>query len=77
MLFLNLVMDIQFILNDQGEKTSVIITINEYEGFLHKRHQNLELTEEYKIMIDEMMEQEAKQTPQYLSLADIKKTFNK
>jgi hypothetical protein len=37
----------QFITNDKGEKTAVIIPITEYKDLLHQHHLNLELTDEY------------------------------
>ena len=51
-------MSTQFITNGKGEKTAVIIPINEYEDLLHQHHLDLELTDEYKAMIDTMIKQE-------------------
>ena len=65
----------QFITNGKGKKTAVIIPINEYEELLHRHHLNLELTDEYKIMIDNMLQQEAEGTARHVSLADIKSRF--
>ena len=48
----------QFIVNDKGEKTAVIVPINEYEDLLHHHQQELELTDEYKAMIDNMLQEE-------------------
>lgn len=47
----------QFITNDKGERTAVIVPINEYEDMLHQHHLNLELTDDYKVMMDKMLEQ--------------------
>jgi hypothetical protein len=49
-------MTTQFITNDKGEKTAVIIPISEYEDLLHQHHLNLELTDQYKKMMDTMLE---------------------
>ena len=68
-------MTIQFITNDKGEKTAVIIPFNEYEDLVHQHHLNLELTDEYKTMIDNMLQQEADGLAEYVSLGDIKKRF--
>ena len=46
-------MTTQFITNGKGEKTAAIIPIGECEDLLHQHHVNLELTDEYKAMIDE------------------------
>lgn len=65
----------QFIVNEKGEKTSVIIPINEFENLLHQSHIHLELTAEYKQMIDAMLDEEAAGKARYTSLTDIKKKF--
>jgi hypothetical protein len=65
----------QFITNDKGEKTGVIIPITEYENLLHQHHLNLELTDEYKSMIDTMIEQEDNGKAQYVPFSDIKNRF--
>ena len=67
----------QFITNESGEKTSVIIPIGEYEDLVHSHHINLELTDEYKLMIDNMLAQEEKGTMKYVSLAHIKSRFQR
>jgi hypothetical protein len=72
---LNLNMSTQFITNGKGEKTAVIILINEYEDLLHQHHLNLELTNEYKAMIDSMLQQEAYGSATYVSLKDIRSRF--
>jgi len=48
-------MTTQFVVNDKGEKTAAIVPMNEYEDLLHKHHLALELTDEYKTMIDQML----------------------
>lgn len=65
----------QYIVNDKGEKTAVIVPINEYENLLHQHHQDLELTDEYKSMIDLMLQQEENGQANYVSLSNIKDQF--
>jgi hypothetical protein len=65
----------QFITNDKGEKTAVIIPITEYKDLLHQHHLNLELTDEYKTMIDTMLEQKNNGKAQYIPFSDIKNRF--
>ncbi|WP_426671612.1 hypothetical protein ACPPVU_10275 [Mucilaginibacter sp. McL0603] len=65
----------QFITNDKGEKTSVIISITEYEDLLHQHHLNLELTDEYKKMMDNMLEQEDNGKAKYVPFDQIKNRF--
>ena len=65
----------QFITNDKGEKTSVIIPIAEYEDLLHQHHLNLELTDEYKTNMDTMLEQEDNGKAQYIPFESIKNRF--
>ncbi|MCR8557693.1 hypothetical protein KXD93_08575 [Mucilaginibacter sp. BJC16-A38] len=68
-------MSTQFITNDEGEKTAVIIPINEYEDLIHQHHLKLELTDEYKSMIDKMLQQEVDGTAKYVSLDHVKHRF--
>ena len=68
-------MTTQFITNDRGEKTGVIIPITEYENLIHQHHLDLELTDEYKSMIDDMLQQETDGHAQYVSLDNIKNRF--
>jgi hypothetical protein len=68
-------MTTQFITNDKGEKTAVIIPIAEYEDLVHHHHSDLELTDEYKTMIDAMLREEAEGKAEYISLEDIKTRF--
>lgn len=65
----------QFIVNEKGEKTSVIIPINEFEDLINHNHLNWELTDEYKAMMDEMIREEGSGETKYLSLEDIQKRF--
>jgi hypothetical protein len=73
--FVNLSMTTQFITNDKGEKTAVIIPINEYEDLLHQHHVDLELTSEYKTMIDAIIDEEEKGKAQYVSGQHIRNRF--
>jgi len=68
-------MTTQFITNNKGEKTAVIIPITEYEDLLHQHHIDLELTDEYKKMIDKMLEQEKARQAEYVSYQNIKERF--
>jgi len=68
-------MTTQFITNDQGERTAVIIPIAEYEDLIHQHHIGLELTDEYKNMIDNMLQQETNGTAKYVSSDKIKNRF--
>ena len=68
-------MSTQFITNDKGEKTAVIIPITEYEDLLHQHHLSLDLTDEYKTMIDTMLDQEEAGKAQYVSFSEIKNRF--
>jgi hypothetical protein len=63
----------QFITNDKGEKTAVIVPITEYEDMLHQHH--LDLTDDYKKMMDTMLEQEDNGKAQYVQFSDIKNRF--
>ena len=68
-------MTTQFITNGKGDKTAAIIPINEYEDLLHQRHLNLELTDGYKKMMDNMLEQESSGKAEYVSYSNIKDRF--
>ena len=65
-------MTTQFIVNDKGEKTAAIVPISEYENLLHQHHLNLEVSEDYKAMIDAMIDEP---NPQYVSAEAIKARF--
>lgn len=67
----------QFITNESGEKTSVIIPIDEYEDLIHSHHIGLELTDEYKLMIDRMLDQEERGEIEYVSKEHIKNIFQR
>ncbi|MDB5149634.1 MAG: hypothetical protein JWQ57_3654 [Mucilaginibacter sp.] len=73
---LNLNMATQFITNEKGKKTAVIIPISEYENLLHQHHIDLELTDEYKKMIDGMLDDETAGKAEYVSFESIKYRFN-
>lgn len=68
-------MTAQFIINKNGEKTAVIIPISEYEDLLHQHHLNLDLTDEYKKMIDAMLDQEMAGQAKYVSYDQVKDRF--
>lgn len=65
----------QFITNEKGKKTAVIIPISEYEDLLHQHHINLELTDEYKKMMDGMLDDETGGKAEYVSFEHIKSRF--
>ncbi len=65
----------QFIVNDKGEKTAAILPIDEYENLLHQHHLELALTDEYKSMIDDMLEKEKSGVAEYVSMEAIKSRF--
>jgi hypothetical protein len=69
-------MSTQFITNEKGKKMAVIIPINEYEDLLHQHHLDLELTDEYKSMIDSMIKQEENGQAKYTSFQNIKNRFS-
>ena len=69
-------MSTQFITNEKGKKTAVIIPINEYEDLLHQHHLDLELTDEYKTMIDSMLKEEENGQANYTPFQHIKKRFS-
>ena len=70
-------MTTQFIVNDKGEKTAAIVPIGEYENLLHQHHLNLEVSDEYKLMIDSMINEEAAGTAMFTSAENIKSRFMK
>jgi len=69
-------MTTQFITNSKGEKTAAIVPIAEYEELLHQHHLNLELSDDYKAMIDGMISQEEAGTAGYVSYQHIKSRFS-
>jgi hypothetical protein len=68
-------MTTQFIVNDKGEKTAAIVPIDEYENLLHQHHVDLELSDEYKSMIDIMLNEETNGEAKYVSAEAIKNRF--
>ena len=70
-------MSTQFITNQQGEKTAVIIPISEYEDLLHQHHLGLELTDDYKKMIDQMLDEDESGNAQYVTYQSIKDRFSR
>lgn len=68
-------MTTQFIVNDKGEKTAAIVPIGEYENLLHQHHLNLEVSEEYKSMIDQMINEENNGTAVFTSAESVKNRF--
>ncbi len=65
----------QFIVNEKGEKTAVVLSIDDYENLLQQHHFEFELTDEYKLMIDEMTSQEENGQAEYKTLQEIKTRF--
>ncbi|HEY8782081.1 MAG TPA: hypothetical protein VIM16_10725 [Mucilaginibacter sp.] len=70
-------MTTQFIINNKGEKTEVITPISEYEDLLHQHHLNLEITDEYKLLIDAMLGEENSENVEYVSYKSIKDKFQR
>jgi len=70
-------MTTQFIINNKGEKTAVITPISEYEDLLHQHHLNLEITDEYKLLIDAMLGEENSENVEYVSYKSIKDKFQR
>ena len=68
-------MAIQFITNDKGECTAAVVPITEYEDLLHQHHLTLELSDDYKKMIDGMLADEDAGNAEYVSLDEIKAQF--
>ena len=68
-------MTTQFIVNDKGEKTAAIVPIGEYENLLHQHHLNLEVSDEYKSMVDQMINDEANGTATFILAENIKSRF--
>jgi len=68
-------MPVQFITNQKGEKVAVILPICDYENLLHKHHLSLELTDDYKQMMDQMLDEENSGRAQYVWYQNIKDRF--
>lgn len=64
----------QFITNNKGEKTAVVLSLEEYGDLLTQKSPS-ELTEDYKAMMDEMLEEEEKGTAEYISYKTVKERF--
>jgi hypothetical protein len=75
--FVSLYMAIQFITNDKSERTAAIIPISEYENLLHQHHLSLELTDDYKQMMDKMIDAEDSGNAHYVSYQNIKDRFSR
>lgn len=67
----------QYIVNDKGEKTGVILPIGEYEDMMHHHQFDLELTDGYRAMIDELLDEDEKGDAKYVSYDHIKDRFLK
>lgn len=65
----------QFIINDKGERTAAIVPINEYEDMLHQHHVDLEVSDEYKKMIDKMLDDDANGQARFVSADSIRTRF--
>lgn len=65
----------QFVTDENGKRTSVIISIEDYENLLHQHQRDLELTDDYKKMMDEMLLKEDDGTATYVSADHIKSKF--
>ena len=68
-------METQFIVNDKGEKTAVVLSLEDYENLLNRGNFDLELSDEYKAMIDKMSMQEENGQAGYKSFQEVKNRF--
>ena len=66
-------MTTQFIVNEKGERTSVIIPINEFEELISAAQIHMEPGPKYKAMMDQMLKEEKDGTAEYVSLEEIEK----
>ena len=66
-------MTTQFIVNEKGERTSVIIPIDEFEELINIAQVHLEPGPKYKAMIDQMLKEEEEGAAEYVSLEEIEK----
>lgn len=64
----------QFIINEKGEKTAVVLSLEEYQTLLN-HHNQYELTAEYKQMMDQMLAEEENGTAKYASYQEVKNRF--
>ncbi|WP_299288623.1 hypothetical protein [uncultured Mucilaginibacter sp.] len=65
----------QFIVNEKGEKTGVVLSLEDYEILLNRGNINFELSDEYKTMIDNMTRQEENGKAEYKTLKEIQTRF--
>ncbi|MEX8548254.1 MAG: hypothetical protein V5804_11690 [Mucilaginibacter sp.] len=65
----------QFIVNDKGEKTAVVLSLEDYEILLNRGNIDFELSDEYKAMIDNMTTQEENGQAKYKTLEEIQGRF--
>ena len=65
----------QFIVNEKGEKTGVVLSLEDYEILLNRGNINFELSDEYKTMIDNMTRQEENGKAEYKTLQEIQTRF--
>lgn len=68
-------METQFIVNDKGEKTAVVLSLKDYENLLNRSNFDLELSDEYKAMIDNMSKLEENGKAEYKTLQEIQTRF--
>lgn len=63
------------IVNDKGEKTAVVLSLEDYENLLNRGNFDFELSDEYKAMIDNMTMQEENGQAEYKTLQEIQTRF--
>ncbi len=64
----------KFIVNEKGEKTTVVLSLEEYQSLV-KQPKHYELNNEYKLMIYEMVIEEENGTVKYISYPEVKNWF--
>ncbi len=65
----------QFIVNDKGEKTGVVLSLEDYENLLNRSNFDLGLSDEYKSMIDNMTKLEENGQAKYKTLKEVQTRF--
>lgn len=65
----------QFIVNDKGEKTGVVLSLEDYENLLNRGNVDFELSDEYKSMIDNMTKLEENGQAKYKTLEEVQTRF--
>lgn len=65
----------QFIVNDKGEKTAVVLSLEDYENLLNRGNIDFELSDEYKSMIDNMTKLEENGQAKYKTMQEIQTRF--